>query len=129
MKILASESWLVAAVMRTQSSSEMRPVRILLSGTCPIEASMRVTSCSEGISMLNIATEARVPGFTAAYSAMLIASVVLPMDGRPAMITRSPARRPAGLGSKSVKPVANPRSLSGLVCHSSIWSMTAAARR
>ena len=94
MKIFASDSWLVAEVMRTQSSSEMRPLRMLLSGTWPIEDSMRVTSCSEGISMLKIATEALLSGLTAAYSAILTASVVLPIEGRPAMMIRSPARRP-----------------------------------
>ncbi len=106
--------------MRTQSSSEMRPLRRLESGTPPTEASMRVITCSEGISMLKTATEARVPGCTAAYSAMLTASVVLPIDGRPAMMTRSPARRPPVILSKSVNPVGRPRSLSGLACHSSI---------
>jgi hypothetical protein len=38
MKIFASDSWLVAPVMRTQSSSEILPLRMLLSGTWPIEA-------------------------------------------------------------------------------------------
>ena len=44
--------------------------------------------------MLKMATAARVSGLTAAYSAMLTASVVLPIEGRPATMTRSPARRP-----------------------------------
>src|SRR5882762_8326576 len=61
-KILASDSWLVAPVIRTQSSSEMRPLRRLLSGTPPIEASMRVMTCSEGISMLKIAPGAQAAG-------------------------------------------------------------------
>ena len=61
-KIFASDSWLVAPVMRTQSSSEILPLRRLLSGTPPIEDSMRVMTCSEGISMLKMATEARVAG-------------------------------------------------------------------
>ena len=47
--------------MRTQSSSEMRPLRRFVSGTPPTEASMRVITCSEGISMLKMATLARVP--------------------------------------------------------------------
>ena len=96
MKIFASESWLVAPVMRTQSSSEMRPLRMLLSGTPPTEDSMRVITCSDGISMLKMATEARMLGFTAAYSAMFTASVVLPIEGRPATMTRSPGAQPAG---------------------------------
>ena len=62
MKIFASDSWLVAPVMRTQSSSVILPVRRLFSGTPPMEASMRVMTCSEGISMLKIATEARDAG-------------------------------------------------------------------
>src|SRR5580700_11398233 len=54
---------------------------------------------------------------------MLTASVVLPIEGRPAMMIRSPGRRPPVFLSKSVKPVASPRNLSGLVCHSSILSI------
>jgi len=57
MNILASDNWLVALVMRTQSSSEILPLRRLCSGTPPIEESMRVITCSEGISMLKMATE------------------------------------------------------------------------
>ena len=86
--------------MRTQSSSEILPLRRLFSGTPPIEESMRVITCSDGISMLKIATEARVPGCTAAYSAMFTASVVLPMDGRPATMMRSPGRSPPVILSK-----------------------------
>ena len=41
-----------------------------------------------------MATDARMPSFSAACSAMLMASVVLPIDGRPAMISRSPPRNP-----------------------------------
>ena len=110
--------------MRTQSSSEIRPLRRLPSGTPPTEESMRVITCSEGISRLKIATEARVLGCTAAYSAMLTARVDLPIEGRPATTTRSPGRRPPVILSKSAKPVASPRIESGLLCHSSIWSIT-----
>mgnify|MGYP000954712137 CR=1 FL=1 len=56
---------------------------------------MRKASCSTDISMLN--TAADLPAPRAAFSAMFSASVVLPMDGRPAMMIRSPleARRAA----------------------------------
>ena len=60
---------------------------------------------------------------------MLTASVVLPIEGRPATITRSPARRPPVILSKSVNPVGRPRSESGFDMHSSIWSMTAGSMR
>src|SRR5580704_6355511 len=78
-----------------------------------------------GISMVKIATDAFVLGFTAAYSAMFTASVDFPIEGRPATITRSPGRRPPVSLSNSVNPVGRPRSWSGLLCHSSIWSITA----
>ena len=41
--------------------------------------------------------------------AMLVASAVLPMPGRPAMMTRSEACRPPILWSRSARPVAMPR--------------------
>ena len=84
---------------------------------------MRVMSCSEGISIEKITTDAFTPALSAAYSAMLTAKVVLPIEGRPATTTRSPPRRPPVLRSNSSKPVGRPRIPSGLLCHSSIWSM------
>ena len=115
MKILASCNCLVAPVMRGQSSSDNLPLRILPRFTLPTDDNMRVRICSAGISSEKMATEARMPSFNAACSAMLMASVDLPIDGRPAMISRSPPRRPPVLESKSMKPVGRPRGLFGLL--------------
>ena len=43
--------------------------------------------------------------------AMLVASEVLPMPGRPARITRSEGCRPPIMRSRSVRPVEMPESL------------------
>ena len=75
--------------------------------------------------MEKIATEAFTSPLSAAYSAMFTAKVVLPIEGRPATTTRSPGRSPPVLRSNSSKPVGRPRRPFGLLCHSSIWSMSA----
>ena len=67
---------------------------------------MRKLSCSADISMLKIAAGTLWP--SAAFSAMLIASVVLPIDGRPAMMMSSPRCKPAVILSISTKPVDTP---------------------
>ncbi len=64
---------------------------------------MRSVSCSDDISMLKIA--AGTPFSIAANSAMFTARVDLPIDGRPAITTRSPGCRPVVLRSSSVNPV------------------------
>ena len=115
MKIFASCSCLVAPVIRGQSSSESLPLRMLPRFTLPTDANMRVRIWSAGISSEKMATDARMPSLSAACSAMLIASVDLPIDGRPAMISRSPPRKPPVLESKSMKPVGRPRGLFGLL--------------
>jgi hypothetical protein len=78
----------------------MRPVRILCWSTRAIEPSMRVASWLALISMLKIATGN--PLSTATYSAMLSASAVLPIDGRPATTIRSPPCRPEVISSSLV---------------------------
>ena len=75
----------------------------------PSEEIMRRVSCSADISMLNIATDLFDP--SAAFSAMLTASVVLPMEGRPATMMRSPGCRPAVILSSPLNPVEMPVSL------------------
>ncbi len=90
---------------------------------------MRVISCSAGISIEKISTDPFTFGSRATFSAMLMASVVLPIDGRPATITRSPPRSPPVRRSKSVNPVASPRMASGLLCHSSIFSINTGSMR
>ena len=67
---------------------------------------MRIASWVAPISMLKIATG--TPFSTATCSAMLSANAVLPIDGRPATMTRSPGCRPAVFSSRSMKPVGTP---------------------
>ena len=71
--------------------------------------------------MLKIAT-----GFScliAAFSAMFIASVVLPMDGRPATIIKSESCSPAVFSSKSLKPVGIPVMSPSCLANSPSFSM------
>ena len=60
---------------------------------------MRRSSDSLLISRLKTATVA--PWFTAAFCAMLMASAVLPMEGRAAMMMSSPFCRPLVMRSNS----------------------------
>ena len=86
--------------MRGQSSGESAPVRRWLWLTRPSDEIMRRLSCSADISIEKIAVGTLRS--MAAFSAMFTASVVLPIDGRPAMITRSPGCRPVVIRSSSV---------------------------
>ena len=70
---------------------------------------MRRVSDSADISMLKMAADLFEP--RAAFSAMLTASVVLPIDGRPATMIRSPGCRPEVISSSCLKPVEMPVSL------------------
>ena len=75
---------------------------------------MRKVSDSADISMLKIAADFFEP--SAAFSAMLTASVVLPMDGRPATMIRSPGCRPRGHLVELLEPGRNAGQLAvGLV--------------
>ncbi len=56
--------------------------------------------------MLNTATGSFASRAT--FSAMLSEKAVLPMDGRPATMIRSPGCSPEVLASRSVKPVGTP---------------------
>ena len=58
---------------------------------------MRVTSCSDGISMLKIATEALMSGLTAAYSAMLTRERGLAHRGPAGDDDQIPGAQAAGL--------------------------------
>ena len=71
----------------TRSISDMLPVRTDCMFTPLSEQSMRCTSCSRLISRLNRHT-VFLP-FIAAFCARFRAKAVLPMEGRPAIITRS----------------------------------------
>ena len=66
---------------------------------------MRWATSSLDISRLNRATG---PWWRAVWVAMSVASALLPVDVRPAMITRLPGRSPASILSRSVSPVGRP---------------------
>ncbi len=67
---------------------------------------MRMISDSAGISMLNTSTGRSC--FSTAFSTRFIANAVLPIEGRPATITRSARCRPEVRSSRSMKPVLCP---------------------
>ena len=67
---------------------------------------MRSVSDSADISMLKIAADLFEP--SAAFSAMFTASVLLPIEGRPAMMMRSPGCRPEVISSSFLNPVEIP---------------------
>ena len=100
MKIGAVFICAIALLMRAQSSSPKLPVRRWLWSTRPSDEIMRIASCSRDISIENTATG--VLAEIAAFSAMLSANVVLPIDGRPATMIRSPGCRPAVMRSRSL---------------------------
>ncbi len=89
--------------------------------TRPSEEMSLSVSCSADISIEKIADG--TPLAIAAFSAMLTASVVLPMDGRPAITIRSPGWKPVVLRSSSVNPVGTPRISPGDWCSRSSRSM------
>ncbi len=86
--------------------------------SCPpgrAEASRRITSCTEGISSEKTATA--FFSFAATWSAMFIASDVLPMPGRAASTISSPPCRPVSCSSRSMKPVDRPVMPVALLLH------------
>ena len=95
-----------AELTRGQSSSESLPVLSLDWCTRPIEPIILKLSCSADISKLKIAVGIWWP--IAAFSAILIAKAVFPIDGRPATTTRSPRCKPAVFSSMMAKPVGIP---------------------
>jgi hypothetical protein len=96
----------MAESMRGQSSSCKRPDRRLLWLIRPSEEIMRSVSASADISMLKMAAD--FPDPNAAFSAMLTASVVFPMEGRPAMMIRSPGCSPEVISSSTLNPLGIP---------------------
>ena len=93
---------------RSNSSSfEIFPVRSRHEFTPDCAASMRSTSCCELIS-----SEKKPTGvwcLIAVCRAMSSASVVFPIDGRAASMTRSDFWRPESMVSRAGKPVGTPR--------------------
>ena len=100
MKIFTPFICAMAPVTRLQSSSSNWPVRRRVALTRPSEEIRRNASCEADISIENTATA--FFDFSAPYSAMLSASVVLPIAGRAARISRSVGCRPAVISSNSV---------------------------
>ena len=92
-------SW-IALDTRLQSSSSSCPLRRRVALTRPTEEIMRSASWLADISIENTATA--FFDFSAAYSAMFRAKVVLPIAGRAARMTRSVGCRPAVISSNSV---------------------------
>ncbi len=110
-RIGASDSRPSAAESFSQSSAARRPVRSLCWSSRPTEPIIRSASCDAPISIENTATGSFASSATC--SAMLSASAVLPIDGRPAMITRSPGCSPDVISSRSAKPVGTPVTADG----------------
>ena len=97
---------LLATERLSQSRSSNAPVLRRVASIPPIEANERINNDCEGISILNTST-----GFSpwiAACSAIFIATVVFPIEGRPATMTKSESCKPEVILSKSLKPVARP---------------------
>ncbi len=77
----------------------------------PTEPIIRVANWVAPISIEKIATgkpEPNPPIPSAIFSAILIEKAVLPIDGRPATIIKSPPCNPEVIASKSVNPVGIP---------------------
>ena len=108
----ASESLTTASFRRPQCSSCNLPVFKTLWSKRPTEPSIRMTSCAPPISIENTATGNLFS--TATCSAILIEKAVLPMEGRPATMIKSPGWRPDVFLSRSIKPVDMPVTSSGL---------------
>ncbi len=126
MKILASLSVPIACDSRPQSRSPRKPPRSRCASIRASPVSMRRNSCSFDISRLKMPTvmSVLVPTCCAMFSTRL----VLPIDGRAAMITRSPACSPEVISSRSVKPVGTPVTSSRRECSFSMVSRLPWAR-
>ena len=99
MKIGALFICAIALLIRAQSSSPNIPVRRCDWSTRPSEEIILNASCSRDISIEKTAEGTPLP--IAAFSAMFSASVVLPIEGRPATTIRSPGCSPAVIRSRS----------------------------
>ena len=90
----------MAWVSFCMSSLPRKPVRSLCESTWACEASMRMSSASFDISREK--TPTTLPSRMAAFSAMFMASAVLPIEGRAAMMTRSLGWKPLVILSSMV---------------------------
>ena len=84
-----------------------------------MDASIRIANCAPPISIENTPTGR--PVSTATFSAMFSAKAVLPIDGRPATMIRSPGWKPEVFWSRSAKPVGTPVISEGLSRSCSSW--------
>ena len=112
MYIGASDNFTTASLSLFQCSSPNCPVRNTCWSKRPTEPSIRITNCVPPISIENTATGKC--SFTATCSAIFIENAVLPIDGRPATMIKSPTCKPDVRLSKSIKPVEVPVTSSGL---------------
>ena len=92
-------------------SSEILPRLISFELILACSDIILVDNCSDDISSEKKAIEDFLPllcSFCAALKAILVASEVLPIEGRPAIIIKSDLCNPPSLSSKSLKPVGTP---------------------
>ena len=95
-----------ASASRSQSSSVKLPWRTDCMSTCASPQSMRLASCSRGISREKKATVLRAT--MAACCAMLSMKAVLPIEGRAPTRMNSPPWKPVVNRSSSAKPEGTP---------------------
>ena len=82
--------------------------RNFLPSIWPNDEIIRKTSCSVGISKLNTATGFGSLLVIATFSIMFIENAVLPIEGLPAIIIKSPFCSPDVILSRSLNPVSSP---------------------
>ena len=102
MKIGAAASFSTARSTFGQRSALTRPLRSSSLDTLACEAMKRCASSVSDISSENRATG--LPWSIAAFSAMLVASVLLPIEGRAASTIRLPGWKPPVRSSMSANP-------------------------
>ena len=103
--------FLEVSMNRLSCSSDARPRRISLDWILDCSDKILVESCSEDISNEKKATDdfsffSKI--FFAAWYAIFVANAVLPIDGLPAIITKSDLCSPPSFSSNAVKPDGTP---------------------
>ena len=113
---------LTASLRRTHSSSRSLPARTILESSFDSATSRRMSSCSLGISRLKNAMEALC--FSAIFRAMVSTKAVFPIEGRAAMMMRSPFCQPWVISSRLSNPVGRPLSPCSSSLAFSMFSIT-----
>ena len=106
-----SEIFFEVSINLSNSSSDILPLLISFDLILDCSAKILVDSCSEDISSEKKAIQDFLPSscnFFAALKAIFVAKAVLPIDGLPAIITKSELCNPPNLSSKSLNPVGTP---------------------